>query len=394
MIINSILDNDLYKLSMQQAVCQLYPRALVRYKFTNRGGTKFPEGFAEKLKLEIEWMELLRLDRIEKYWLSQICYFLTPVYIDFLSGYTYNPHEVSVVQSGGDIDITIEGPWYSAIMWEVPLMAMISELYFKMSNLLHYDNEVLNITDKKKADAFEFIIGAKIAEFGTRRRFSQHNQVRVLDNLKRYAPTSLVGTSNVHLAHSLGLKPIGTQAHEWFMFHAAKYGFRMANSMALGRWVDVYHGDLGIALSDTFTSNAFFESFDTMYGKLFDGVRQDSGDPFEFAEKLIKHYEKIRVDATTKTVVFSDGIDSIDLVGKLVNFCKNRIRCSFGIGTWLTNDVGVKPLNMVIKMSECKPEGTGSWIPVIKLSDNKGKNTGNKEMIEICKKTFGIGEQK
>jgi len=144
-MISSILDQDLYKLTMQQAVGQLYPRALARYTFTNRGGTKFPEGFAKKLKTDVEWMEALKLEHGEKYWLSQNCPFLTPVYLDFLKGFTYNAKEVSIIQDGGDLQITIEGPWYSAIMWEVPLMALISELYFKMSGIKMQEVWIANI---------------------------------------------------------------------------------------------------------------------------------------------------------------------------------------------------------------------------------------------------------
>ena len=197
------------------------------------------------------------------------------------------------------------------------------------------------------------------------------------------------GTSNVYLAFLYDLTPLGTEAHEWFMFHGAKYGFQQANELGLKHWSDVYQGDLGTALCDTFTTEAFLKSFNKKYAKLYDGVRQDSGDVYEFANKVIDHYKKLGIDPLSKTIIFSDSLDS-EKAKEINHWCNGKIKCSFGIGTNLSNDVGVTPLNMVIKMTATKPTDEDGWIPTIKLSDTAGKHTGDKKMIETCKYLLNI----
>jgi nicotinate phosphoribosyltransferase len=209
----------------------------------------------------------------------------------------------------------------------------------------------------------------------------------VVETLKKYGKT-FVGSSNVHLAMLNGIKPIGTHAHEWFMFHAAKYGFKMANTVALEHWIDVYRGDLGIALSDTFTTDEFYGVFDKKFAKLFDGVRHDSGDPLEFADKTIQHYKSKGVDPLSKTIIFSDSLN-LEKVKDIAQYCRGKIGCSFGIGTNFTNDVGLTSMNIVIKMTEALPEAQ-PWIHVVKLSDVPGKHSGDKKTIELAKEVLGI----
>ncbi|HEY0898880.1 MAG TPA: nicotinate phosphoribosyltransferase, partial [Sphingobacteriaceae bacterium] len=221
-----------------------------------------------------------------------------------------------------------------------------------------------------------------------RRRQSYHTHRIVAEALKKFGGATYVGSSNVHMAMITHSKPIGTHAHEWFMFHAAKYGFKMANSMALENWVNVFRGDLGIALSDTYTSEVFFRQFDKKFAKLFDGVRHDSGDPLEFADKTIEHYSKLGIDANSKTIIFSDALN-YDKVERIARFCQGRIGMSFGIGTNFTNDVGLPPMNMVIKMIQTRPEHD-QWTDVIKLSDEKGKYTGPLEQIRLAKNVLAI----
>ncbi len=387
-MIKSILDNDLYKFTMQNAVMKLYPHSKVKYKFINRGKDNFPKGFKQKLEEKIEQLARLNLTSDEEKFLNQKCYFLDPVYIDFLKGYKYNPEEVKITQRGKKLSIEIEGYWFRTILWEVPLLALISELYFELENSIKPNIATLQKYNIAKAKKFEKL-EAKFADFGTRRRYSFSNHFKVVETLKKYCPKTFIGTSNVYLAYKLNLTPIGTQAHEWFMFHAAKYGFKMANSTALGRWVDVYHGNLGIALSDTFTTEAFLESFDTMHAKLFDGVRQDSGNPIEFANLMITHYKKLRINPKLKTIVFSDALN-FDKVKEIEKKIKNKINTSYGIGTNLSNDIpGIKPLNIVIKMIAAAPYGN-DWVSTIKLSDVKGKNTGSRESINLAKQVLGI----
>lgn len=383
----SILDNDLYKFTMQNAVIALFPRAKVKFEFINRGKTVFPRGFAQKLIDRINELSKISLTDDEKVFLEKTCYYLPPTYFDFLKGFKFNPDEVNIQQIDGDVSVVIEGYWYRTILWEVPLMALISELYFEMTSPEVYSEAEIIENTKVKAEKF-VETGILFADFGTRRRFSQYNHDLVVGTLKEYAPENLVGTSNVYFAKKYNLTPIGTHAHEWFMFHAAKYGYKMANKLALDHWVNVYRGDLGIALSDTFTTDVFFRAFDTKFAKLFDGVRQDSGDAIEFAQKTIAHYKSLRIDPTAKTIIFSDGLNP-ETVEEIAKFCRNKIKISFGIGTNFTNDVGVSPLNIVVKIIEAKPEGQ-DWIPTIKLSDSPGKHTGDEESIKLCKGVLGI----
>ncbi len=386
-MINSIIDNDLYKFTMQNAVIKIFPRAKVRYQFINRGKTAFPEGFAEQLRKEIAKMSELALTKNEKGFLKNNCPYLDPTYLDFLAGYRYDPSELGVIQQEDDLQISIEGYWYRTILWEVPLMALISELYFKMTGQEIYDEAKIIDIARKKATGFN-LLGISVADFGTRRRYSFDNHNRIVKALKNYGKPSFIGTSNVYFAMKHNLIAVGTHAHEWFMFHAAKYGFKMANKLALENWVKVYRGDLGIALSDTFTSDVFFQAFDTKFAKLFDGVRQDSGDPIEFADKAVAHYKSLKIDPLSKTIIFSDGLNP-ETVEKITKHCRGKIKISFGIGTNFTNDVGVKPLNIVIKITEAKPEGQ-HWIHTVKLSDTKGKYTGDETSIKLCKEVLEI----
>ena len=390
-MIQSILDNDLYKFSMQQAVHMLYPRAQAQYEFINRGLTPFPDGFALKVKAQIEMMADLKLSPAQKAFLETKCYFLTPVYLDYLESYKYDPGEVTIHQDKDILILKITGPWYRTILWEVPLMAIISETFFKMTRQKPASEQKRRSVNLDKAR----VLGSnavKFADFGTRRRFSARNHDQLIQDLLRYKNHTLIGTSNVHFAHQFNITPIGTLAHEWFMFHAVLHGYQMANSSAQDAWVKVFHGDLGIALTDTYTTDVFLSTFDTFDAKLFDGIRQDSGDPFLFVNKIIKHYEKLHIDPSTKTVVFSDGLD-IEKAVKIHHYCNGRIRDAYGIGTNLTNDVGVTPLNMVIKLTKCRASSDKPWRNTVKLSDDKGKHTGDPKELKNCMSIFHIPDE-
>jgi nicotinate phosphoribosyltransferase len=384
--LSSILDNDFYKFTMQQCVVKLFPKAKARYRFINRGRHAFPEGFADALTASLDAMRGLKLTSEEKGWLSATCPYLDPAYLDFLEGYSYDPREVTIRQEGNKVDIFVEGWWYRTILWEVPLLCLISENFYALQPAHREGDEaVIKKTKRKIEDYGE--LGVTIAEFGTRRRHSYQVHQLVVESLKKYGKT-FVGTSNVHLALKCGTKPIGTHAHEWFMFHAAKYGYKMANGLALENWINVYRGDLGIALSDTFTTDEFYEVFDKKFAKLFDGVRHDSGDAIGFADKTIKHYQQLGIDPLSKTIIFSDGLNP-EKVARIANHCRNKIGISFGIGTNFTNDVGLPPMNIVLKMTEALPEAQ-PWTPVVKLSDEPGKHSGDEKMIELAKQILGI----
>ncbi len=385
--LHSILDNDFYKITMQCAVVKLFPSEKVKYQFINRGEHFFPEGFAAVLREAVDAMAELRLTKAEKKYLQKTCPYLDLPYIDFLEGYSYDPSEVKIIQTGNDIEVTVEGLWYRTILWEVPLLALISELHYETNHMERNSNETVIENTLEKAEKLK-ALGVTFAEFGTRRRHSYDVHNLVVESLKKDNNSNFIGSSNIHFAMKYGVKPIGTHAHEWFMFHAAEFGFKMANQLALEHWVDVYRGDLGVALSDTYTTDVFFQQFDKKFAKLFDGVRHDSGDPLEFADKTIAHYQKLGINPLYKYIIFSDGLN-LEKVEEITNYCKGKIGISFGIGTNLTNDVGLKPMNIVMKLISVKGMNN-EWIPTVKLSDEHMKYTGDPKMIELAKEVLRI----
>ncbi|WP_291090880.1 MULTISPECIES: nicotinate phosphoribosyltransferase [unclassified Empedobacter] len=388
-IIKSIIDNDFYKFTMQFGVTKLYPDVMARYKFINRGEHQFPVGFAEELQKEINAMASLALTKDEKNFFTTNCPYLSPAYLDFLQGYRYDPNEVKITQNGADVEVHVEGYWYRTILWEVPILCLISEIFYKLTNAQRISNEEITKRTSDKVDLYNRL-GVTVAEFGTRRRHSYEVHDVVMKELTNHKGKSFVGTSNVHFAHKYGVKPIGTHAHEWFMFHGARYGFKIANSISLDRWVKVYYGDLGIALTDTYTSDVFFGQFDKKLSKLFDGVRHDSGDPIEFGEKTIAHYEKMGINPLFKTIIFSDGLNS-EKVEMITKAFKGRIGLSFGIGTNLTNDTDLKPMNIVMKLTEISSIDI-KWTGVVKLSDEKNKHTGTPRMIALAKEMLDLDD--
>ena len=374
---------------MQFGVTKLYPDVMARYKFINRGEHEFPDGFAEELQNELNAMASLALTKDEKEFFSTNCPYLSPAYLDFLQGYRYDPAEVKISQNGSDVEVLVEGYWYRTILWEVPILCLISEIFYKLTNAQRISNGEITKRTSDKVDLYNRL-GVTVAEFGTRRRHSYEVHDIVMKELTNHKGKSFVGTSNVHFAHKYGVKPIGTHAHEWFMFHGARYGFKIANSISLDRWVKVYYGDLGIALTDTYTSDIFFGQFDKKLSKLFDGVRHDSGDPIEFGEKTIAHYEKMGINPLFKTIIFSDGLNS-EKVEVITKAFKDRIGLSFGIGTNLTNDTNLRPMNIVMKLTEISSIDI-KWTGVVKLSDEKNKHTGTPRMIALAKEMLDLDD--
>ena len=240
---NSILDNDFYKFTMQCAVVKLFPDAEVKYEFINRGKHHFPEGFGEALRKAVNDMAKLQLTKTEKEFLKKNCPYLNLPYLDFLEGYHYDPSEVKIKQIGNDLEVLVEGLWYRTILWEVPLLSLVSELHYQMNHMERQNNdEIIQKTIEKTK--FLTNLGVNFADFGTRRRHSYKVHSMVMQALTQEKNSTFIGSSNVHLAMKYGVKPIGTHAHEWFMFHGAQYGFKMANALSLEHWVDVYRGDL------------------------------------------------------------------------------------------------------------------------------------------------------
>jgi len=403
-MLRSILDTDLYKLTMQQAVLEKYPQAEAVYHFTNRNKTPFPGSFEDQLVGSLMAMGKLSLSPGEATWLHEACPWLKPGYIEYLRNYRFHSSDLLLKVSDGDLRIKIAGPWHRTILWEVPLMAVISELYFKLVET-GWEDDKQEEKIIKKGELFQ-AENVTFSDFGTRRRRSYESQDRVVRLMKKYSVFS--GTSNVHLAHKHGVKPIGTMAHEWIMAHAAISSQRFANRYALNAWNDVYRGDLGIALTDTYGTRyalnawndvyrgdlgialtdtygteAFYKDFDGVLARLYDGVRHDSANPFEFAERAVKHYKSLGMDPAQKIVVFSDSLDPM-LAVQLTQLCRKLgIRSACGIGTNLTNDYDIgKPLNMVIKLRSL------NGIEVVKLSDDLRKATGDKDAVRVAKWTF------
>jgi nicotinate phosphoribosyltransferase len=389
-IIPSILDTDLYKFTTSYAYSKLYPRAYGQFRFIDRNDTCYPKGFAEQLKEETKAMAQLSLSRDEELFLHQELPYLPPTYIDFLKGFRFNPDELIIEQDeAGHLSIIAEGLLYRVTLWETPILALVSELYYRTIGAkpdMEYAEQA--ITEKAKALAQE---GISFSMFGMRRRFSFEVELRMTELLKQHAGPCLYGTSNVHIAHLLGLKVSGTHPHEWIQFHGAMYGYKMANYMSMEDWINVYDGDLGTVLTDTYTTDVFMRNFSKKHAMLYTSVRHDSGDPFVFTDKVIQRYQELRVDPKIKYIIFSDGLN-VERAIEIANYCKGRIGASFGIGTNFSCDVGndIKARNIVMKLWQCKMTERDRWHPCVKLSDVGGKHTGEASEIRLAQETLGI----
>ena len=392
-IIQSVLDTDLYKFTTSYAYSKLYPRAYGQFRFIDRGKTTYPQGFAEELKKELQEMSKLALTKDEASFLYRELPYLPPTYIDFVRGFRFDPEEVKVEQDAeGHLSIIAEGLLYRVTLWETPILALVSELYYKMLGAqpdMEYTERTIISKARKLAEH-----GITFSMFGMRRRFSAAIEDRVTELLKEHAAGYLFGTSNVYYAYKPGLRVSGTHPHEWIQFHGAMFGYKMANYMAMEDWINVYDGDLGTVLTDTYTTDVFMRNFSKKHAMLFTSLRHDSGDPLQFTEKVIARYRELRVDPTIKYIIFSDGLDPERAI-EIANYCKGRIGASFGIGTNFSNDVGngVRPMNIVMKLWKCKMTEKERWNPCVKLSDVDGKHTGEPEEIELAQRTLGLPVQ-
>lgn len=389
-IIKSLLDTDFYKITMGQFVLNNFSDIDVKYRFINRGKTIFPKDFASHLQDQIQKMASLSASGNTIAFLEQrYGHFFDRTYLAWLKEYRFNPEEVSIRQVGKNLEIEILGPWFRTIYWEVPLMAIISELFFSLL-AKEPDEHWVEIASEKGRILKE--AGIRWADFGTRRRYSGKVQEEVLKACLPYVQTAdeggLVGTSNVELAYQLGLGPTGTMAHELTMVLGAVYGYPSANELAMNKWMDEFDGYLGIALPDTYTTDVFLRDFGYKLAKQFDGLRHDSGDPFEFTDKVIAHYNQLGIDPKSKTIIFSDGLDTARVL-EIAKYREESIQRSFGIGTSFTNDVGATPLNMVIKTFEASRDGH-PWYQTVKISDEPGKETGAPEAVNYAKFALGL----
>lgn len=388
-MVYSILDTDLYKFTTSYAYMKMFPNAECTFTFKDRNKVKRTPEFLEKFKEQIKKYELVHLTMEEFNWLvtNKSIDFMPVHYWEWLMSFRFDMSKMNIyLDEDGVLCVDVTDKCYKASLYEIPVLFSIPEVN-NAGKPINWERTMDKLAVKV---AFANKEGMLFSEFGTRRRFSYEVQDRVIAYLKEHAKTC-VGTSNMHFAMKYDMKPIGTHPHEWFMFHGAQYGYKAANYMALENWVNVYDGDLGIALSDTYTSDVFFRSFSLKQAKLFDGVRQDSGDEYEFTDKTINFYKSKGIDYHNKTIVFSNALDFPKAI-EILKYCREKgIKCSFGIGTNLTCDVyapdGTKydAENIVMKMSRCRMTPNQPWYVTIKISDDLGKHMGdNKEFEHAC----------
>ncbi|PIJ51340.1 nicotinate phosphoribosyltransferase [Erwinia sp. OLTSP20] len=387
-ILLSLLDTDAYKLHMQQAVFHRYPSVTVTAEFRCRGDDLL--GFyADEISANIATMHQLALSDEEYSWLASLPFFQAD-YLDWLRSFRYDPSQVRVRNHQGKLDIRISGPWREVILWEVPLLALISEIVHRHRSPGVSVTQAVERLQEKLHDFRQQTNGMdmrrfKLMDFGTRRRFSREVQWAIVNTLKADFPW-LVGTSNYDLARQLQLAPVGTQAHEWFQAHQ-QISPVLANSQraALASWLAEYPDQLGIALTDCITMDAFLRDFGLEYASQYQGLRHDSGDPIEWGKKAIAHYRSLGIDPQSKTLVFSDNLD-LNKALDLYRHFGQHANVIFGIGTRLTCDIPmVKPLNIVIKLVECNGK------PVAKLSDSPGKTIcHDKAFVRALHKAFNL----
>ncbi len=386
MLIKSILDTDFYKFSVSYAYMKMFPNAIGTFQFVDRDGTKYTDEFVREFKMELCNMANLYLTKEEFNFMSK-CRFIPKMYWEWLSSFRFDPNKVSVfTDTLGHLHIEVTDYLYKATLYEVPILALVSELRNKMLGYIVDINEVIARLIPKIKLSNEYKI--KFSEFGTRRRFNFNVQKQVIDYIVHNS-LYCTGTSNCYFAMKYGMKPMGTHPHEWFMFHGAQFGYKHANYMALENWVNVYDGDLGIALTDTYTSDVFFSNFSKKHAKLFDGIRQDSGDEFKFIMKAIARYKSLEIDPSTKTIVFSNALD-FEKAKDINEYCRGRINASFGIGTNLTNDTGNPPANIVMKLSLCQMSEGKPIYNCVKLSDDLGKHHGDSKEVNLCMQECGL----
>lgn len=387
MIIQSLVDNDLYKFTMMQAVFNHFPDAYVEYEFKCRSGEDLSPYYDEIVD-ELTLYCGLEFSKIDLYKLEYP--FIKKEFLKYLKSFQPNGSHIKITKN--PFTIKVEGPWLETILFEVPILAIVNEVYF--NNKLR-ENDKLGIPYARAIDLLfdkinlvRDLKGFKFADFGTRRRFSGNWHRHVVQILADLPRDRFIGSSNVDVAFCTGVPAIGTMAHEWIQAgQVLSPSLRDSQKFMLQKWNDEYKDQLSVALSDTIGSDAFLKDFSKYFAQMYNGVRQDSGDPYEFAEKIIAHYEKMYIDPRTKHIIFSDNLNfpkAIDLFKKF----NDRINVSFGIGTNITNDIpGFKPISIVMKLQKCNGK------PVAKISDEVAKaQCQDKEYLQHIKEVFEIYE--
>lgn len=386
-MILSLTDQDLYKFSTSYAYMKLYPEAEGTFSFCDRNNTVFDVGFIETLDLELSKLCMLSLTLAEKQWCIKHIPYIPEVYWEWLKGFKFDYDKIYTwLDDEKHLHIEVTDYLYKVTLYEVPILAIVSELLTKQQGMVNV-SETIDRLDSKINLANEHNL--KFSEFGTRRRASSNLHNLIVERLKEKCPINCVGTSNVYFAMKYNMTPVGTFPHEWIMFHGAIWGYQEANYLGMRDWIRTYDGNLGIFLMDTYTSKVGLRNMSLKFAKLFDGVRCDSGDEYQIGNMVINRYKELGIDPTTKTIVFSNALDFSKYLD-INNYFKGRIRVSAGIGTNLTNDTGFKPANIVMKLSKCRINKNQEWRTCIKISDDLGKHLGDSKEFEIAKYQLGI----
>ncbi|MDC4845052.1 nicotinate phosphoribosyltransferase [Acinetobacter baumannii] len=396
-IIHSLLDTDLYKFTMLQVVLHKFPQTHSVYHFRCRNleDTVYPlVDILDDLNEQLDHLCNLKYKEDELQYLRKLR-FIKSDFVDYLELFQLKRRFIHAsIDEEGRLDIRIEGPMVQAMMFEIFVLAIVNELYFSRIKT----DEVWAEGERRLQAKLELIQQYEksqlqndppflVSDFGTRRRYSFEWQKHVVAAFHNTVPNVFRGTSNVLLAKELNITPIGTMAHEFLQaFQALDVRLRDFQKAALETWVQEYRGDLGIALTDVVGMDAFLRDFDLYFAKLFDGLRHDSGDPYEWGDKAYAHYRKLKIDTKTKMLTFSDGLN-LPKAWELHQYFKDRFQVSFGIGTNLTNDMGQTPLNIVLKLVECNGQS------VAKISDSPGKTmTDNDTFLAYLRQVFQIEE--
>ncbi len=390
-IIHSLLDTDLYKFTMWQTMLHRHPQTTAEYDFVCRNESAYPlADLADEVSAQLDHLCSLSFRKEELAYLAGLR-FIRSDFIDFLRIFRLQRDFIRVWAEGPTLRIAARGPWVHVTAFEIPVLAIVNELYFR-----RFPADAAREQGQRRLDAKIAQLQAFSAEpplrhpfeffdFGLRRRFSGAWQRSTVQTLKQRLPALFKGTSNVLLARDLALVPIGTMAHEYLQTYQA-LGVRLRDHQkaALEDWVQEYRGDLGIALTDVIGMDAFLADFDLYFAKLFDGLRHDSGDPFAWGEKALAHYERLHIDAHTKRLVFSDALDVTRALALYRHF-GDRAAVGFGIGTHLSNDMGLRTLNIVMKLVRCNGQ------PVAKISDSPGKTLcEDLTFLAYLRQVFGV----
>ncbi|GGY84324.1 nicotinate phosphoribosyltransferase [Pseudoduganella plicata] len=394
-VVRSLLETDLYKFSMWQALLHWHPGTQTEYEFRCRNKTAYPLAeLKEEVERQLDHLCTMSFKEEELAYLRSLRYIKSD-FVDFLTVFRFQRKFITVATDGDGLTIHAVGPQVHVMGFEIFVLYIVNELYFRRFDQAAALAEGRRRLDAKIAALKEFGREPQLrnpfefSDFGVRRRFSAAWHDEVVERLAHEVPEFFKGTSNVYLAMRYKIHPIGTMAHEYMQsFQAFGVRLRDFQKAALEDWVQEFRGDLGTALTDVVGMDAFLRDFDLYFAKLFDGLRHDSGDPVVWGEKAIAHYQKLRIDPNTKRLVFSDGLD-LDKAVSLYRHFADRIMTGFGIGTWLTNDLGIQPLNIVMKLVRCNGQS------VAKLSDSPGKTMSKDEtFLAYLRQVFEIEQPK